>query len=207
MGRVAEFKNEQIIKVGIELETRGEDVTTSAIRKRLGGGSSTRIKAIWKDYLKDKAEQNELEQSEVTLELPPELQAVFESQSEVMMSALRNYVQKTFATSENISEMKVKARIQEYNNRIDRFEKTEDEALAEVDACEERIVVLTDEKLLLSSENDELKKSNAQLMGQIKRLEESAKKQDEVAIKYESLLKVNGRLQYMIDNTKKSEGS
>lgn len=207
MGRVAEFKNEQIIKVGIELESRGEDVTTSAIRKMLGGGSSTRIKAIWKDYLKDKAEQNELEQSEVTLELPPELQSVFESQSEVMMSALRNYVQKTFATSENISEMKVKARIQEYNNRIDRFEKAEDEALAEVDACEERIVVLTDEKLLLSSENDELKKSNAQLMGQIKRLEESAKKQDEVAIKYESLLKVNGRLQYMIDNTKKSEGS
>jgi hypothetical protein len=207
MGRVAEFKNEQIIKVGIELESRGEDVTTSAIRKMLGGGSSTRIKAIWKDYLKDKAEQNELEQSEVTLELPPELQSVFESQSEVMMSALRNYVQKTFATSENISEMKVKARIQEYNNRIDRFEKAEDEALAEVDACEEKIVVLTDEKLLLSSENDELKKSNAQLMGQIKRLEESAKKQDEVAIKYESLLKVNGRLQYMIDNTKKSEGS
>jgi hypothetical protein len=207
MGRVAEFKNEQIIKVGIELESRGEDVTTSAIRKMLGGGSSTRIKAIWKDYLKNKAEQNELEQSEVTLELPPELQSVFESQSEVMMSALRNYVQKTFATSENISEMKVKARIQEYNNRIDRFEKAEDEALAEVDACEEKIVVLTDEKLLLSSENDELKKSNAQLMGQIKRLEESAKKQDEVAIKYESLLKVNGRLQYMIDNTKKSEGS
>jgi septal ring factor EnvC (AmiA/AmiB activator) len=207
MGRVAEFKNEQIIKVGIELESRGEDVTTSAIRKMLGGGSSTRIKAIWKDYLKDKAEQNELEQSEVTLELPPELQSVFESQSEVMMSALRNYVQKTFATSENISEMKVKARIQEYSSRIDRFEKAEDEALAEVDACEERIVVLTDERLLLSSENDELKKSNAQLMGQIKRLEESAKKQDEVAIKYESLLKVNGRLQYMIDNTKKSEGS
>ena len=202
MGRVAEFKNEQIIKVGIELESRGEDVTTSAIRKMLGGGSSTRIKAIWKDYLKDKAEQNELEQSEETLVLPPELQLVFESQSEIVMNSLRSYVQKTYATSENISEMKVKARIQEYSNRIDRFEKAEDEALAEVDACEERIVVLTDEKLLLSSENDELRKSNAQLMGQIERLEESAKKQDEVAIKYESLLKENGRLQYMIDNTK-----
>jgi hypothetical protein len=85
-----------------------------------------------------------------------------------------------------------------YSGRIDRFERTEDEALAEVDACEEKIELLTDEKLLLASENDALKNNNAQLIGQIKRLEESVRKQDEVAVKYELLLKEKGRLQYMI---------
>lgn len=203
MGRVAEYKDEHIIEVGIELESKGDDVTTSSIRKKLGGGSSTRIKAIWNGFLKQRAELNALDQEKNEVELPAELQSLFEQQSEMVMGALRSYVQKSYSTSEALSEMKVKARIEEYSKRIDRFERAEDEALAEVDACEERILALIDEQTQLVKDNEMLKSNNAELMGQLKRLDESAIKHDAVAVKFEALLKENGRLQYMIDNIKK----
>jgi hypothetical protein len=199
LGRIAEYKDEQIIKVGEELEAEGEDVTTSSIRKQLGGGSSTRIKLIWKEFLKKRAVMTTLEESTINVELPPELQSVFEQESEIIMTTLRSYVQKSYLASEALSERKVRARFEEYSNRIERFEKAEDEALAEVDACEEKIALLTDEKKQLISMNDEFKETNAELMGKIKILEENAMKQEAMVIKFESLLKENGRLQYIID--------
>lgn len=39
MARVAEYKDQQIINEGIELENKGEDVTTSRIRKQLGAAA------------------------------------------------------------------------------------------------------------------------------------------------------------------------
>lgn len=85
--------------------------------------------------MKERAKQDALELNEV--ELPPELQSLFDQQSEMVMSALRNFVKQSYSTSEALSEMKVKARMEEYNKSIDRFERVEDEALAEVDHCDE----------------------------------------------------------------------
>jgi hypothetical protein len=75
--------------------------------------------------------------------------------------------------------------------------------LAEVDACEERTLVLMGEQTRLVKESDMLKSNNAELMRQLKRLDESGIKHDAVAVKFEALLKENSRLQCTIDNMKK----
>ena len=201
MGRVAEFKDEEILKAGLELEEReGKGkVTTSAIRNHLGGGSSTRIKKIWKNFLIQRDKEEALENSNITIELPHELQSLFEKQSDIVMKVMKQFVTESYQTSDRLSETKVKARLEEYSKQIDKLEAAEDEALRGVDEREDQIFELLEANTVLASENDKLKTQNAGLSGQIKRLEESVAKHDEVTQRLDALLKENGKLQYIVD--------
>ncbi|MEQ3661051.1 MAG: hypothetical protein ABNH21_19065 [Glaciecola sp.] len=75
MGRVAEFKNEDIVKAGLDLEeTNGKDkVTPAAIRNHLGGGSNVRIKEIWNNFVSQRDEEEVLENATDITELPLEV--------------------------------------------------------------------------------------------------------------------------------------
>lgn len=200
MGRVAEYKDEEVVHIGIELEKNGEQVTTSAIRKRLGGGSSVRIKAIWNAFLDERAKQSTLESSNTDIVLPHELLSLFEKQSDNLVNALKRFAIESYQASDTLSEKKVKARIEEYNKQIDKLEKAENEALEEIDAYDKKLDEQRGLKAELIAENDELKRQNAGLLGQIQRLEESLAKQDEIHQRLDSALKENGKLQYIVDN-------
>ena len=159
MGRQAEHKPEQIIKCGLEIEKKvGKGkVTTSAIREYLGGGGSERIKNIWKQYTSERDEQEAFENSEAQIELPLELQSLFENQSSIVMKALRQFVIESYQTSDKLSEMKVKARIEEYSKQIDRLEDAENEALQAADKREDENFELLESNIALDSANQELK--------------------------------------------------
>jgi hypothetical protein len=200
MGRVAEYKDEDIINTGVELEKKGEQVTPSAIRKKLGGGSSVRIKEVWNNFLNERDKQSSLDKTIAEIELPHELQSLFEKQSDTLITAIKRFSIESYKTSESLSEKKVKARIEEYNIQIDRLEKAENEALEEIDAYEKQLVKYDELKTALIAKNDELQKQNAGLLGQIKRLEESVAKHDEVQQRLAETLKENGKLQYIVDN-------
>lgn len=200
MGRVAEYKDEDIVNIGVELENKGEQVTTSAIRKQLGGGSSVRIKAIWNAFLNERDKQSTLEKTVTEIELPHELQSLFEKQSDILVNAIKRFSIESYKASDTLSEKKVKARIEEYNKQIDKLEQAENEALEEIDIYEKQLVKQEELKTALIAENDELHKQNAGLLGQIKRLEESVAKHDEVHQRLATTLKENGKLQYIVDN-------
>lgn len=200
MGRVAEYKDEDIINTGVELEKKGEQVTPSAIRKKLGGGSSVRIKEVWNNFLNERDKQSNLDKTITEIELPHELQSLFEKQSDILITAIKRFSIESYKTSESLSEKKVKARIEEYNIQIDRLEKAENEALEEIDAYEKQLVKYDELKTALITKNEELQKQNAGLLGQIKQLEESVAKHDEVQQRLAETLKENGKLQYIVDN-------
>ena len=48
--RPAEYKTEDIIKAGLDLQVLGRKVSGFSIREKLGGGNSKRLKQVWDEY-------------------------------------------------------------------------------------------------------------------------------------------------------------
>jgi hypothetical protein len=66
--RPVEYKTEDIIKTGLELQVLGLKVSGFSIRKRIGGGNTKRLEQVWDEY---QASQTG-EKAEPTTELPLE---------------------------------------------------------------------------------------------------------------------------------------
>ena len=67
--RPAEYKTEDIIKAGLDLQVLGRKVSGFSIREKLGGGNSKRLKQVWDEY---QASQTG-EKAEPATELPLEV--------------------------------------------------------------------------------------------------------------------------------------
>ena len=67
--RPAEYKTEDIIKAGLDLQVLGRKVSGFSIREKLGGGNTNRFKKVWDEY---QASQTG-EKAEPATELPLEV--------------------------------------------------------------------------------------------------------------------------------------
>ena len=67
--RPAEYKTEDIIKAGLDLQVLGRKVSGFSIREKLGGGNSKRLKQVWDEY---QASQTGVK-AETATELPLEI--------------------------------------------------------------------------------------------------------------------------------------
>lgn len=53
--RPAEFSNDQIIQAGQDLIAVGRNITGFALRQKLGGGTTSRLKQVWDEHLSSQA--------------------------------------------------------------------------------------------------------------------------------------------------------
>ncbi|EJP7814207.1 DNA-binding protein, partial [Escherichia coli] len=80
--RPATYEPEQIIKAGLTLQTKRQNITKFALRNRVGGGNPTRLRQIWDEY---EASRNALITEPVAglpVEVAEEVKAVSASLSE-----------------------------------------------------------------------------------------------------------------------------
>src|SRR5665811_642659 len=67
--RPVEYKTEDIIQAGLELQALGRKVSDFSLRQKLGGGNTKRLKQVWDEYLTSKA----VRIAEPATELPSEI--------------------------------------------------------------------------------------------------------------------------------------
>lgn len=200
MGRHAEFTEEQIVEAGLELEGKvGKGkITISGIRQALGGGSAVRIKEIWNSFLLSRDEKEASQNHQADIDLPLELEALFEKHSSTVLKLLKQFVNESYRLSDNLSELKVKGRLEEYSEQIEIFQREEAALLVDVDKAREETFDLNSQNEVLESEITELKSQNAELKGQLKVFQETIAKHDEKAQHYEKVIHENGRLEQII---------
>ena len=71
--RPAEYKTEDIIKAGLDLQVLGRKVSGFSIREKLGGGNTNRLKQVWDGYLSSQTG----EKTEPAMELSTEIAEIY----------------------------------------------------------------------------------------------------------------------------------
>jgi len=71
--RPSEYKTEDIIKAGLDLQVLGRKVSGFSIREKLGGGNSKRLKQVWDGYLSSQTG----EKTEPAAELSTEIAEIY----------------------------------------------------------------------------------------------------------------------------------
>lgn len=74
--RPAEFKQEQIIEAGKELQDAGRNITGFALRQKIGGGNPARLKQVWDEFISSSQAANKEPVAELPLEVAQQLDAV-----------------------------------------------------------------------------------------------------------------------------------
>ena len=67
--RPVEYKTEDIIRTGLELQALGRKVSGYSLQQKLGGGNTKRLEQVWNDYLTSQAVRD----AEPATELPSEI--------------------------------------------------------------------------------------------------------------------------------------
>lgn len=86
--RPAEFKTEDIIKAGQQLQAEGRNVTGFALRQKVGGGSASRLKQVWDEHVSGQA----VVSVEPIADLPVEVAEQFEAISKTLLEKLQSLV-------------------------------------------------------------------------------------------------------------------
>lgn len=73
--REAEASDEQVIQAGDELVKEGRTVTGYALRKKLGGGSGSRLARVWSEHLRSRARDDRAALPDLPVEVEEQLNA------------------------------------------------------------------------------------------------------------------------------------
>lgn len=103
MGRRAQFSEKQIIAAGKELEEVGIAVSPFAIRNKLGGGCSVRIKVAWEKYTlrhgriitEDQEKPHSIDEASVYAEVQKLRKVIQEKEKEIILSEALAITDKT----------------------------------------------------------------------------------------------------------------
>eukprot|EP01093_Parvamoeba_rugata_P002146 TRINITY_DN126_c1_g1_i1.p1 TRINITY_DN126_c1_g1~~TRINITY_DN126_c1_g1_i1.p1 ORF type:complete len:188 (-),score=48.57 TRINITY_DN126_c1_g1_i1:19-582(-) len=163
MGRVAEFSDQQIIEAGKTIVKEGKPVSTFAIRNRLNGGGSERIKAVWSNYITQQAAS--VEEETPDLELPAEIAEILEKNQITAKNQLKVLTVQSYKVAEQVAEKRVKSTIEDYQNKVHEFEESENQASIAIESSDKKIVELENEIALLQSRNENLISENSKLKG------------------------------------------
>ena len=77
--RPAEFADQDIVKAGQELSTKGRAITGFALRQRVGGGNPTRLLQVWEAHLSSQAVATVEPVADLPVEVSEELAAIKKS--------------------------------------------------------------------------------------------------------------------------------
>ena len=96
--RPVEFTLDEIIRAGHELQAAGRNITGFALRQKIGGGSSSRLRQVWDEYLNSQVATK----VEPVTELPPEL-------TEEVLSVSKNLSERLMQFAAAVNDKAVKA--------------------------------------------------------------------------------------------------
>lgn len=83
--RPVEFTSKEIIQAGQELRAAGRNVTSFALRQKIGGGNPSRLMQVWDDHLKSQVVAKAEPIAELPMEVAEEVTAVNKALAERLM--------------------------------------------------------------------------------------------------------------------------
>jgi len=193
MGRRAEFTDEQIIEAGKAISVEGKPVSTFAIRNRLQGGSSERIKSVWSNYVVQQESLIEPEDPEV--ELPSEIIAILEKNQKTAQAQLEKLTVEGYKVAQQVAEKRVKSTTEDYQSKIGLFEDSENQASIALEASDKKIEEL---ELLIESlteKNESLISENSKLEGRLNAINEHVIKLEKIEHAYNEIQREYGKLE------------
>lgn len=205
MGRIAVFTEKKIINAGLEIEAEGDPVTPFAIKNRLGGGDSRRIKAIWNEHLEGRDLESKTVDEKDEIELPQELKDALEHQVESLVAQLNRFASSSYQIAQEISEKRETLIIDEYKQKIVAFEKNEAQALEAIELAEDEIDALQQELTTTQEKIELLSLENAKLAGQSEQLSLRVKQLEALEKEHGLLQREYGKLEGQIQAMSKDE--
>ncbi len=201
MGRRAEFSDQQIISAGKAIESEGKMVSPFAIRNRLQGGSSERIKFVWSEYLSQK--ESIIEEEESDIELPAEIAEKLEKNQQATISQLEKLAIESYKLAQQVAEKRVKSTIEDYQSKILEFEESENQASLAIESGDKKIDELESEIEVLQSRNEELVAENSRLLGLLEANETRIKQLEVKELALDQLQRSYGKLEGQVEMLKK----
>lgn len=195
MGRKAEFSDDEIIAAGNLIKSEGKFVSPYAIRNKLDGGSSPRLKAVWTAYEKDQAHNESAHSTPQEIDLPHELKEVLERNQEVALKHLESSAVESYRIAQKAAEKRVGLTIEEHKLKINDFEESELQASIAIERSDQQIDELELKLDILNTEKQELLSANSRLLGQIESLHERVKHLELKEAAYSELQREFGKLE------------
>ncbi|MEP0354412.1 DNA-binding protein [Paraglaciecola sp.] len=202
MGRRAEFTDQQIIEAGIIIETEGKLVSPFAIRNRLDGGSSERIKKVWDKYVAQK--EVVVDQKIEEIDLPNEILDKLEKNQQTAKLQLEKLALESYRVAQQVAEKRVKSTIEDYQAKIAEFEESENQASLAIDSSDRKIDQLESTIESLSTKNEKLLAENSKLQGSLDTLIEHTLKLEEKEKQYDILQREFGKLEGKLESIQKT---
>jgi chromosome segregation ATPase len=195
MGRKTEYNDDEIVKTGLAIEKEGKSVSPFAIRNRLGGGSSERIKGIWQTFDDKRQAESEAEDAQETIELPSEIQTILEKNLAVAANMLDRLAYESFKVARSVAEKRVTSTIEEYQSRITSFVEAQSQASQALESSDKKVDELEDHIDALQSKNESLLEENAKLSGKIEILIERISVLEDKEQRFGNLQREFGKLE------------
>ncbi|WP_289028153.1 DNA-binding protein [uncultured Paraglaciecola sp.] len=202
MGRRAEFTDQQIIEAGIIIETEGKLVSPFAIRNRLDGGSSERIKKVWDKYVAQK--EVVVDQKIEEIDLPNEILDKLEKNQQTAKLQLEKLALESYRVAQQVAEKRVKSTIEDYQAKIAEFEESENQASLAIDSSDRKIDQLESTIESLSTKNEKLLAENSKLQGSLDTLIERTLKLEEKEKQHDILQREFGKLEGKLESLQKT---
>jgi cation transport regulator ChaB len=163
----------KLVQVVLQInKSEGKLVSPYAIRNRLDGGSSPRLKAVWTAYEKEQANNENTHGLQTEIDLPHEIKQVLEKNQEIALKHLENSAIESYRIAQKAAEKRVGLTIEEHKLKINDFEDSELQASIALERSDKKIDQLEVELDVLSAEKERLQSNNSRLLGQIESLHE-----------------------------------
>ena len=205
MGRKAEFTDDQIIKAGLSIESSGEPVSPFAIRNRLNGGSSMRIKQVWSEFNAQRNTVNVAEVSDEEVELPNEIAETLDRNIATATKQLQKLAADSYKVAQDVAEKRVRSTIEEYKAKVEELEEAENQAALALEGSDQKIDELESQLESLILKNEKLVAENSKLTGKIesiqKRVEQLETMENAHATLQREYGKLEGQLSVLMDKT------
>ncbi|WP_445428292.1 DNA-binding protein [Alishewanella sp. HL-SH05] len=202
MGRKAEFSDQQIIDVGLALEQKGESVSPFAIRNRLNGGSSVRIKQVWDTFIQDRLSRSPDESDQVEVDLPAEIMETLGRNIDTATKQLQKLAAESYKTAQEVAEKRVKSTIDEYKAKVTVLEEAENQATLALESSDKKIDELESQIEELLTKNEFLVSENARISGMLDSYKVRIDQLELIDKSYNELLREYGKLEGRLEALK-----
>lgn len=98
--RPAEFTSEAIIQAGQDLQAEGRNITSFALRRKVGGGKPNRLKQVWDEHLAKQSVNNVEPVSELPVEVADKVAAMAKALNEQLAALAVDLNDKAVKASE-----------------------------------------------------------------------------------------------------------
>ncbi|TLX46336.1 hypothetical protein C1E24_14300 [Pseudoalteromonas phenolica] len=175
-------------------------ISPFAIRNRLQGGSSERIKFVWSEYLSQK---ESIIEEENDIELPAEIAEKLEKNQQATITQLQKLAIESYKLAQQVAEKRVKSTIEDYQSKIIKFEESENQASLAIESGDKKIDDLESEIDLLQSRNEELVAENSRLLGLLEANESRIKQLEVKEVALDQLQRSYGKLEGQLELLKR----